>query len=199
MKNALFPLFCGLVLLAACNTGTTPTPTPDPDPFTPTKPQAQYERSFGRDLSKIKPTMSLNQPYALTFTTSCSLQDLSNSKDLIYIADPKLGTVNMYSTALDGTNRKPLASAGFTNGKAELAFTPTEAGKFKLGWELELDGTTYTYDTRDALTKAIESKCKQLIAAESAAPAILGQYDIPAPNTFVGSLGFFSALNVTVQ
>jgi hypothetical protein len=194
MKMPVLTLIAGLVLLASCGTVT---PTPDPDPFVPTKPQAKYERSLGLDLSGAKPTMNLNQSYTMSLTTSCSLQDLSDGKDLIYLLDPKIGTANLYSTATDGTNRKLLATAGFTNGKAALTFTPTEAGKAKLDFELEIDGAKYTPDSGTAVVTALENKCKTLIAADSKFATISGQYEILG--IFNGSTRTLSRLSVTFQ
>jgi hypothetical protein len=196
MKIPVLSLIAGLALLASCST-TTPTPTPDPDPFVPpSKPNAAYALSYGFETPTFTKTMTVGQANTLTFKATCLLQDNTNDQDLIRPINPQIGTAKLFYTAKDGTNRKELGSSAFTNGKAAVAFTPSEAGSFLMKSEVVVDGVTYSSADFAAMTNALQSKCKQLIGGDPQFAAISGQYNIATTfasaqvSSFSGSVTF---------
>jgi hypothetical protein len=197
MKMSVLTLIAGLALLASCGT-VTPTPTPDPDPFVPpAKPSAGYDLTYGFETPTFTKTMTVGQTYTLTFKTSCLLQDKASGQDLIRLANPQVGTAKLYFAKTDGTSRKELGSSAFTNGKAAVSFAPPEAGTFAMKSEVVVDGVTYSSADLPAMTNALQTKCKQLIAADAQFAAILGQYDIAT--TFLSSQVSSFGATVTFQ
>jgi hypothetical protein len=186
-----------VLVLSAC--GGTPNPDPNPDPFVPpAKPTAEYTVTLGFELPTFKrDNIMVNQAYDVTFKTNCLLEDKTNEQDLINLTNPQMGTVKLYYTTTAGENRKELGSAGFSNRKAVVAFTPTEVGNFSMKSEIEIDGTTYSSANFSAMQTALQNKCKALIGADAQFATISSQYTLAT--TFATSgISSFSA-NVTFK
>jgi hypothetical protein len=190
MKKLIFCLLAGTIIFTGCTSSTTNLNI-EPDPFVkPSKPTAGYVMTYRFETPTFTKNMTVNQAYSLTFKASCLLQDSKSDQDLIALSDPKLGTTKLFYTANDGTNRKELGSGEFVNGTAPVPFTPTEAGSFVMRSEVVIDGTAYSGADVAARKTALESKCKQLIAADARFAAISNQYDVATTFLVSGSTGF---------